>query len=273
MNFIPTTLNGFKNQKTTFPIILLLLIIFMSGCTGKKDDGILLRLDYKTNQEYMLTYQSNTSFSNLLSGSLRMTTYAECKLKVMQVDSAGFIDMRVDINRLRIESLLDNEWESYDSNKSESEMTSSEKEQHALYKEMLESPLKYVITDIGRINTPLRLANGKDPEGPFELGFVQLELPEEKVSLGSEWTFERYIRQGSQKFIANNTIKKMNDKAIVVRMEGELPGFGNLPEPTKLFGEYVLDRQTCNVVEGKISMTIKGGGSAEVNFTVKNIER
>lgn len=249
-------------KSINYIFLLPIFVLFVSCQNQPKGEDIVLRLKYNLGDEHVLTYTTTTK------GSPEMSVWnlTEVKFKVTSIDDPGIYNMQVDLLKIQSETDFFGEKESYDSEKDESLMNADEKSMHAEFKSALHSEFRLSINERGDIVKTYTDENGLPAEGPLDMNVLQLKFPEEKVNIGSEWNGERMAPVINQPVKSTYTLKKITDTEITIAVESAIPGLGGMLKPSIQKGEYVLDKTTCQLKSGKLSMDLQTGGKAEMDF-------
>ncbi|TPD71825.1 hypothetical protein [Flavobacterium microcysteis] len=214
--------------------------------------------------------------------------YVATVIKGSLVNSQSIIEMRftteavkpdrnvigVKVARLSMTSGAFGENGSYDSNKDINEMTDEEKNMHQELQQILNQSFQVSVNNKGKVIESFRNKNGerrRPTDQIINISNIYIPFPEEPVGMGSEWEAEREEPLAKIKTTSTYKITEINDKEIIVsitsRLKNEKGYFDNVAT-----GQYVLDRKTCKMISGDLSLDVKDNGEkGKVFFKIRSI--
>ncbi len=243
---------------------ILTFTILFSSCTQNNEE-INLRIDKKVGDEQIIISTTETSRGSLM----RIKNVIELNLKVSDLNENSY-NFTTDILRIKSETKMAGEVESYDSDKKESEMTNDEREMHSEFKSILDSKFGISIDDKGNIIKPFYDLNGSIIETPIvDMSNIQIIFPEFKVKVGTKWESEKTNPITSQKTKTTYKIKDISDKEITISVNSIISGISGLLGENEAIGEYKLDKQSCALIKGTLEMNLQGGGKVTNTYSTK----
>lgn len=118
---------------------------------------------------------------------------------------------------------------------------------------------KISLKNNGEISKNWTLKNGDKPNsGVFDIYNFQIIFPEKDIVIGEEWEYEskgpftKYHKSKSTFFI-----KEIDSKQICIGFKSFLIT-DDLMNNTEAYGEYILEKSTCNLIYAKIESEING---------------
>ena len=153
----------------------------------------------------------------------------------------------------------------FDTRKDESQMISNyERAYKPLLKE-IGKVYRISLNERGEVVDSWRLPDGTKPtHGVFDISRFQIKFPRKSLLVGEKWEYETPgVFTSYLKSKATFWIKKITAKKIYISYESTLIS-DDLMNGTKAYGEYILDKESGEVLYIKIESTLKATGNKEI---------
>jgi hypothetical protein len=248
-------------KKINSMALTIFALLFISACgdNQKKEPGekIKLQLNYPAGFEQVIVFD----MSNTGSPILNMQNITEVKFRLDSV-----IDNKTysfDVNVLRISSMVksDGKTENYDSGKGDKDPS---------FDPYLENPLTIQIGRNGKVVQPFQFAGSqRKAEDILDMTKVQIPFPEKEIAVGDTWQSESANDLTSTTMQTTYELKEVTADEIKIEMTAALKDPPSYIGIGKLNGEYILDRKTNKLKQGKFESTLKTGGQMMVRIYEK----
>lgn len=238
------------------PFLLIYIVLLFSTACSNSSENIDLELQYKKEDEFIIVMTTEAT-----SPDISYDSYEELKFTVDSITNQGY-SMRFDVVQIKDNSKIDGKKQTYDSNKSESEMTEVEKEMHEEFRSTLASTWTYAMNRKGKITSPFQYSDGTAAEPPLDMENLQIVFPSKSLKVGSTWTNEKENLLTSAKTSTTYTIKTISADKITITVEAKIGGVKGLINDSKATGEYILDRKSNMLISAILEMNLATGGKA-----------
>ena len=236
-------------MKVIKQISLFTFLILASSCAQNSEE-IQLKLDRKVGDKQTIVSATETSSGAMLSIKNTM----EVSFEVSAYNGSVYT-LTSNLLRIKSETKMGDDIENYDSDKEESSMSFSESSMHSEFKTLLDSTFLISIDNKGNVVKSFHSQNGDLVESPIvDMSNIQIIFPDTKVKVGSKWENEKTNPLTTQLTKTTYTIKDINDQEIIISVRATIAGFSSLMGDSKVTGEYILERKTCNLIKGFLEM-------------------
>ncbi len=244
-------------MKNTISIFLLLVITALN-CKQQSGEEIELSIKTKVGDEQLIVFTTETVGNSAMS----MKNEYELKFSVADINE-NIYTYNLDVIGMKSNSNIGGEVEEFNSYKDVNTMTRDESEMYYELKTVLDSTFKISIDNKGNITKPFHYQSGK-PFGDVivEMAQIQIKLPESKVQIGDEWKNERVNELTSSTIKTTFKLTEVSDDKITISSSSLIDG---ILGKNNSKGEYVLDRNTCQLIQGKVEMDMSFGGKVVVS--------
>jgi len=241
-----------------------ILVAILSLYCQSKNENIQLLLNLPIGSEQIIIHETKTTGS-LISLDL----YKELSLKVNSFNH-NIYQYSLDLNVVKSRSTINGKTEIYDSTKDESKMTEEEINIHSRYEEMLDSNFKISTDKYGKVIRPFSFTSGKlAPEGLFEFANYQLVYPYKNLTLGSKWESQRKHPVSNMTIQVTHELKHISEDKLYIGANHVIPSDQKLMNSNTIFGDYIINRQTGQLIEAKLTMKLQTGGVITNTFALK----
>ncbi|MFV0540750.1 MAG: hypothetical protein ACK5MZ_05860 [Aestuariibaculum sp.] len=237
-------------------ILIILAPVLFLGFTGGKD-SIKLTLKPKIKEKLQYTIK-RTTIGNKGYPKFGFKWYSEHKVELIlnSIDESN--NLNYDFKQLYFVK-RDSSY-----NKGIEEFDTRQKLPNEIpYLEPLRYEMKnqYQISlkNTGEIVKSWTLKDGTEPNsGVFDIDNLQIIFSKKEKTIGEKWEYEskgiftKYYKSKSILYI-----KKLDKEEICIGFESYLVT-NDLMDKTKAYGEYILEKSTCNLIYAKIESEISG---------------
>nr|WP_294944745.1 hypothetical protein [uncultured Mucilaginibacter sp.] len=245
-------------------LILFLLALVFCGCSKSKPT--LLRLHYATGDELTYLFQQKT----IGNEEVQISNETEVKFRVDSVTGKDEeFAFAVKLVGLKTDTKMMGEEEHYDSRKKAIDMTAKELETNAMFAKPLSENYTLKINSRGIITQPFKNWGGNLVDAPVDMGMLQLEFPEQPVSVGYTWSVKRTNALLHKENTFTYTIDKITNEEITVAVCAVL-SLSPFAANANASGKYIVNAKNGRLQTGYIETPlVTGTGKALISVFVK----
>jgi len=245
-------------------IVSLALICCLSNCGESNNQEIELVLEQNVGEKYTVVSETEAGDGSNMSINYSMEILIE--VKDLEDDIYNY---DVEILRIKSDTKMFGEVESYDSSKSESEMTEEELLAHSDFKQYLGEKFDLSMDKKGNITSPFSYKNGRQLEAPLvDMNNIQITFPKTKVKVGSTWSADNVNELTSQTIKTTYELISISSSEITIATTSDIPGMGGMLDSNQATGKYILNRDNCKLKSGTMTMNMQTGGKAVLTYKV-----
>ncbi len=243
----------------------IILATFLIASCSNKNEEIFLRLNDTIGETYSIVSKTDAKSGSLMS----MNTYTEVSFKPIAFNDSIYT-YETKLIKVKSEANMGGDIDRYDSSMDIDLMTEDERSMHSKYMPDLSTTYNVQMNTRGEIIKSFYTSSGpKMDEELIGISSFQIKFPEEKVYVGYSWKNEVMNSLIKKNNKLTYTIKEITEKEIIIEVLTIIPAYAGLLKEGKTHGTFILDRNTCNLINATIKMKLQMGGNSVTTYTRK----
>lgn len=238
-------------------VLFTLTATMLIACSNQ--DKINLELTLDSGYEATYVYETSTEANQMGT----MEDISEITYSLIEVTNEGNYKLAGEVTRIKYNSTMFGETESFDSNDPVDNGSSTSMELFQDGLDLLNRPFTLEINKKGETVVPPQFDDGGTTMFSIkDFSNCPVNYPENEVGIGDSWIVNSTNPMSEQmKIETTYTVKEMNDTEITLTVDMKMDSpFG---EDNHATGSYQIDRKTGQFITGERTMEMQmGGGSA-----------